>query len=255
QRYQVLKFSPADQPVLRVRFAGDRDCRNEDPRIAETGRRRRERLPGVARVDSSGAAPPEVEIAVDPDRLTAHGLSLNELANRLRSVNFSVSAGQIDEGRQRLRVQPIGEITDLDQLRNLVLNRDGLRLSDIARVRLKGQKIDYGRRLDGRPAVGIDIFRERNANLVDVSRVVLAELRQISAEPECRDGQLNVIDDQADGVKSSIAGLVEAGLVGSLLSLLVLFYFLRHWPSTLMVTLAIPICIVMTLGAMYFFGM
>jgi HAE1 family hydrophobic/amphiphilic exporter-1 len=255
QRYQVLKFSPADQPVLRVRFAGDRDFRNEYPLIEETFKRRLERLPGVARVDISGAAPPEVEIAVDPDRLTAHGLSLNELANRLRSVNFSVSAGQIDEGRQRLRVQPIGEITDLDQLRNLVLNRDGLRLSDIARVRLKGQKIDYGRRLDGRPAVGIDIFRERNANLVDVSRVVMAELRQINAEPEFRDVQLNVIDDQADGVKSSIAELVEAGLVGSLLSLLVLFYFLRHWPSTLMVTLAIPICIVMTLGAMYFFGM
>ncbi|KAA2286008.1 efflux RND transporter permease subunit [Arenimonas fontis] len=255
QRYHVLKFSPADQPVLRVRFAGDRDFRNEYALIDEQFKRRIERLSGVARVDISGAAPPEVEIAIDPDRLSAHGLGLNELAERLRSVNFSVSAGEIDEGRQRLRVQPVGELGSLDELRGLVLTREGLRLSDIAVVRLKGQSVDYGRRLDGRPAVGIDIFRERNANLVEVSREVMAELRRINAEPEFRDVQLNVIDDQADGVTGSIRELVEAGLVGSLLSLMVLFYFLRHWPSTLMVTLAIPICIVMTLGAMYFFGM
>jgi HAE1 family hydrophobic/amphiphilic exporter-1 len=63
-----------------------------------------------------------------------------------------------------------------------------------------------------------------------------------------------VFNNQADAVTDSITELVEAGLIGSLLSMMVLFYFLRHWPSTLMVTLAIPICIIMTLGAMFFFG-
>ncbi len=255
QRYLVLKFSPADEPVLRVRFAGDRDFRGEYTLIQNQFQRRLERVPGVARVDISGAAPPEIEIAISPERLSAHGIGLNELAAKLRAVNFSVSAGQINDGRQRLRVQPVGEITRIDDLRDLVLDSRGLKLSDIADIRLRSQEVDYGRRLDGRPAVGIDIFRERNANLVDVSREVLAELGRIASEPDFRDVQLNIISDQADGVKSSIKELVEAGLVGSLLSLLVLFYFLRHWPSTLMVTLAIPICIVMTLGAMYFFGM
>ena len=255
QRYFVLKFSPSDEPVLRVRFAGDRDFRSEYALIQNQFQRRLERVPGVARVDISGAAPPEIEIAISATRLSAHGLGLNELASRLRTVNFSVSAGEIDEGRQRLRVQPIGELASLDELRGLVLNDKGLKLSDIADVRAKGQAVDYGRRLDGRPAVGIDIFRERNANLVQVSRAVLAELQDINADPEFRDIQLNIISDQAEGVTSSINELVEAGVIGSLLSLLVLFYFLRHWPSTLMVTLAIPICIVMTLGAMYFFGL
>ena len=255
QRYFVLKFSPADEPVLRVRFAGDRDFRGEYTLIQNQFQKRLERLPGVARVDISGAPAPEIEIGLSADRLSAHGLGLNELAARLRAVNFSVSAGQIDDGRQRLRVQPIGELSSLDELRGLVLNDRGLRLGDVAEVRLGSQEVDYGRRLDGRPAVGIDIYRERSANLVGVSREVLAELQRIAAEPEFRDVQLNIISDQAEGVKSSIAELVEAGVIGSLLSLLVLFYFLRHWPSTLMVTLAIPICIVMTLGAMYFLGM
>ncbi|WP_290888368.1 efflux RND transporter permease subunit [Arenimonas sp.] len=255
QRYFVFKFSPSDQPVIRVRFAGDRDFTGEFTLIQQQFQRRLERVPGVARVDISGASPPEVEIAISADRLSAHGLGLNELAARLRAVNFSVSAGQINEGRQRLRVQPIGETASLDEMRDLVLNDKGLRLSDVAVIREKPQEVDYGRRLDGRPAVGLDIFRERNANLVDVSRLVMAELAQINQQPEFRDVQLNIIDDQAVGVTSSINGLIEAGLIGSLLSLLILFYFLRHWPSTLMVTLAIPICIVMTLGAMYFFGM
>ncbi|HEU0153579.1 MAG TPA: efflux RND transporter permease subunit [Arenimonas sp.] len=255
QRYFVFKFSPSDQPVIRVRFAGDRDFTGEYTLIQQQFQRRLERVPGVARVDISGASPPEVEIAISAERLSAHNLGLNELAARLRAVNFSVSAGQINEGRQRLRVQPIGETASLQEMRELVLNDTGLRLGDIAVIRQRPQEVDYGRRLDGRPAVGLDIFRERNANLVDVSRQVMAELALINQEPEFRDLQLNIIDDQAVGVTSSIDGLIEAGLIGSLLSLLVLFYFLRHWPSTLMVTLAIPICIVMTLGAMYFFGM
>ena len=81
---------------------------------------------------------------------------LNELAATLRAANFSVSAGQIDDGRQRLRVQPVGEITRIDDLRALVLDARGLKLSDIAEVRLRSQEVDYGRRLDGRPATSAD---------------------------------------------------------------------------------------------------
>src|SRR3546814_2084324 len=92
---------------------------------------------GVARVDVSGAMPNEVEIAIAPDRLTAHDIGLNELAQRLQALNFSVSAGEIEDGGRRLRVQPVGEIVDLQQLRDVVINEDGLRLGDIATVQLK----------------------------------------------------------------------------------------------------------------------
>ncbi len=256
QRYFVRKFDPSDEPLLRVRFAAEgRDFSKEYPMLEAQFKRRIERIPGVARVDITGATPSEVEIAIDPVRLGAHNIALNDLANRLRAINFSISAGQINENDRRLRVQPIGEVQDLDELRNLVINASGLKLSDIAQVRLKPQRIDYGRRMDGKPAVGVDILRERNANLVEVSEAVRAELKLIEALPELSGIQFNIIEDQAESVTSSIAELVEAGIVGSLLSVLVLFYFLRHWPSTLMVTLAIPVCIVMTLGMMYFFGL
>ena len=102
--------------------------------------------------------------------------------------------------------------------------------------------------------MGVDIFRERNANLVDVGSAVMQEVKRIQAAPELQGLQVYAMENQADSVTSSLHELAEAGLIGTLLSVLVLFFFLRDWPSTLMVSLAIPICFVMTLGCMYFFG-
>ena len=254
QRYQVQNFSPSDQPIVKLRFASSRDLRKEYDLIDREVKRRIERVPGVARVEVTGASPSEVEISIDPARLGASNISLNELAAKLQAVNFSVSAGEITEGTRRLRVQPVGEVEHLDQLRNLVLNQQGVRLSDIAQVHLQPQHQAVGRRLDGRTAVGLDIYREQTANLVNVGRDVMAEIEEIKKSPELQGVQMLTFGNQADSVTESISDLVEAGAIGSLLSVFVLFYFLRHWPSTLMVTLAIPICIVMTLGAMYFFG-
>ena len=108
QRYFVFKFSTTDQPVLRVRLASKTDLTGAYDMIEREFKRRIERIPGVARVDVSGAPPNEVEIAINQDRLTAHNLSLNDLTQRLQAVNFSISAGVISDGPQRLRVQPVG---------------------------------------------------------------------------------------------------------------------------------------------------
>ncbi len=254
QRYLVLKFSTTDEPVLKVRLASGRDLTREYDMIDREFKRRIERVPGVARVDILGAPPNEVEIAISPDRLNAHGIGLNDLNMRLRSANFSVSAGEIEDGGQRLRVQPVGEVADLQEYRDIVIDGKGTRLGDVADVRLKPARMNMGRRLDGQPAVGLDIFKERNANLVEVSRLALKEVDAISTDPALEGVQVKVVDDQGEAVVGSLMELAEAGLVGLLLSILVLYFFLRHWPSTLMVTLAIPICFVMTLGFMYFAG-
>ncbi len=254
QRYFVMKFATGDDPVLRIRLSSDTNLASAYELLDRELKRPLERLPGVARVDISGVSPPEVEIALSSERLDAHGVGLNELAATLTAANFSVSAGQINEGDRRLRVQPVGEFRSLDEIRNLPLNAIGLRLRDVADVHLKPATMDYGRRLDLRPAVGVDIYKERSANLVDIGARVMQEIDGIAASPEFNGIQLFVMQNQAEGVKTSLGDLAEAGLVGSLLSILVLFAFLRHWPSTLMVSLAIPICFVMTLGAMFFLG-
>ncbi len=255
QRYSVLKFSTSDQPVLRVRLSSaQRDLTRAYDLLQRQFVRPLERIPGVARVELTGAPPNEIEVAINPERLAAYDISLDQLAARLKQANFAVSAGTITDQGRRLRVQPQGQLDDLQQLRDLPINARGARLSDIADVHLRAARMDYGRRLDGRPAIGLDIFKERSANLVDVSRAAMAKIEQIRRDPAMQGIQIKVIDDLGANVTRSLKDLAEAGAIGLLLSVAVLFFFLRHWPSTLMVTLAIPICFVMTLGFMYFAG-
>jgi HAE1 family hydrophobic/amphiphilic exporter-1 len=209
QRYFVLKFSTTDQPVLRVRLASEsQNLVGAYDLIEREFKRPLERIAGVARVEISGAPANEVEIAIEPDRLTAHNIGLNDLTKSLQALNFSVSAGEIEDGGRRLRVQPVGELTDLQQLRDVVI-ANGVRLGDIAQVRLKPARMDMGRRLDGHPAVGLDIFKERNANLVDVSKNALAEVNRIREEPVMAGIQVKIIEDQGDNVTTSLLELAE----------------------------------------------
>ncbi|HVJ63381.1 MAG TPA: efflux RND transporter permease subunit, partial [Tahibacter sp.] len=254
QRYQVLKFSTSDEAILQLRVSSDMDMSNSYELLDRKVKRPLERIPGVARVEIQGVSPPELQIELSSDRISATGVSLNELYEKLQKANFSVSAGQILDGQTRYRVQPQGEWKNLDDVRSLVINDRGLKLGDIADVSLKPARLDYMRRLDTRPAIGIDIFKERNANLVEVGKLVNEEVDRIKQSPEMRGIDVYALDDQAHAVTASLSELSEAGIIGTLLSVFVLFYFLRDINSTLMVSLAIPICFVMTLGCMYFVG-
>ena len=247
----MLTFSTSDEAILKVRLSSEQDLSGTYGLLERKFKRPVERLPGVARVEISGVAPKELEIELIADRIAAHDISLNELATRLAAANFSVSAGRIDDAGQRFRVQPVGQWRTVEQVRDLLVNDTGLRLRDIAQVSLKPGRLDYRRRLDQRPAVGLDIFKERNANLVEVGRAAMAEIERIGRDPELSDIEMLTISDQAEGVLESLIELAEAGVLGSLLSLIVLYFFLRHWPSTLMVSMAVPLCFVITLGVMY----
>ena len=255
QRYFVQKFSTADAPVLAVRLASTQDLGRSYDLIDKRIKRRLERIPGIARAEINGISPPELESELNADRVTAYGVNLNQLAQVLSQMNFSVSAGLIDDGTRRFRVQPIGEFKSIDEIRNLVIDGKGLRLSDIATVTLQPGEVQVRRHLDFKPAVGIDIYKERQANLVDAGRRAYAEVEEIQKDPALGGIEIYTLDHQAEGVVSSLKDLAEAGFIGTVLSVVVLFFFLRHWPSTLMISSAVPVCFVITLGLMYFFGL
>lgn len=255
QRYFVHKFSTGDEPVLQLRVASrGADLANAWELIDREIKRPLERIPGVASVEVSGIGRPEVQIELSADRLSAHHVSLDELYQRLAAANFALSAGRIDAAGKRLRVEPQGQWRSLDDIRAVPIDASGLKLGDIASVSLRPARVEFARRLDGKPAVGIDIRRERNANLVDIGSAVMAQVRRIQASPDLAGVQVYAMQSQADSVTGALSQLGRAGLEGTLLSVLVLFFFLRDWASTLMVSLAIPICFVITLGCMHFLG-
>lgn len=254
RRYFVFKFSTSDQPVLRVRIASENSLTNSYELLERKLVRPIERVAGVARVEISGVSRSEIAIELLPDRLTAHGVNLADLNRRLQEANFATSAGLITDGSQRFRVAPEGEFRTLDDVRNLPINASGLTVGDVAQVTLQPSEQTFVRRLDLKPAVGIDVFRERSANLVEVSAAVLAVVDEAAKDPDLAGIQVYVLSNQGEGIKSSLLELLEAGLLGSLMSLIVLWLFLRHWPSTLMVSLSVPLSVILTLAAMYFSG-
>ncbi|NIP18347.1 MAG: AcrB/AcrD/AcrF family protein, partial [Xanthomonadales bacterium] len=174
RRINVYKFNFTDQPILTLRISSERDLSAAYDMLMRKLVRPLERLDGVARVDFQGIEPREIRIELIADRVVAHGIDLADLQRRLQEVNFSDSAGLITDGDTRYRVNPRGEFRTIAEISDLVISDRGLKLSDIAEVRYTSARRNYARHLDQKYAVGVSIFKETGANLVDVGDRVLA---------------------------------------------------------------------------------
>jgi HAE1 family hydrophobic/amphiphilic exporter-1 len=253
-RILMFSFSASDEPVTIIRLSSDRDLTDQYETLEKHLKRPIERLEGVARVDLQGVAPREVRVLVDPTRIAAYGVDVRELRSLLESANFSVSAGEITERGSRFIVRPLGEFNTLDDVRNVIVTR-GVRVGDVASVELVAPELEIGRHMDGRPAVGIDVFKSTQANVVDVADRVIAAVDAARKLPQLQGIQILVIANQADSIRSSLAELRKAGMIGAVLSFFMLLFFLRHLPTTAIVSLAVPASLLVTLGAMYFLGL
>ncbi len=143
----------------------------------------------------------------------------------------------------------------MEDIKNLVIDTKGLRLKDIANIRYDHPELDYGRHLDRKYAIGLEIFKEAGANTVELGDRVLESIREIENSKEMAGIKLYFMDNAAEGIVSSIDELLRSGLWGAFFAILVLYFFLRRISTTLIVALAIPFSLVITMGFMYFLDM
>jgi hydrophobic/amphiphilic exporter-1 (mainly G- bacteria), HAE1 family len=255
ERIQIQKFEAGSIPVLTLRVSAERDLSNAYDMLERNLKRRIERLPGVSRVELYGVEPKEVRIELAADRVAAHGVDLRQLSASLTRANFAQTAGHFIEAGKRYYVKPEGRFASIEQIRDLVIDRRGLRLGDIAEVEYADPVRSYGRHLDGRYAIGLNVFKETGANMVAVADRALGEIDAVRALPEMAGVTLYVMQNTAADVRSSLDDLVKAGMIGALLSIAVLYLFLRDWRMTLIVTSAVPLSLTITLAVMFFLGM
>jgi HAE1 family hydrophobic/amphiphilic exporter-1 len=256
ERINVFKFAGGDIPILRYRLStAEGDLKNSYDMLERNLKRRIERIEGVSRVDLEGVEKKEIRIELSADRVAAHGVNLPQLADTLRKANFALAAGDLVEAGKRYYVKPEGRFTRLEDVENFVINNTGLRLGDIAEIRFTQPRQTYERHLNQKYAVGLSVYRESGANMVQTSDRVSAEIEEIKKVGEMAGTKLILLDDQAESVRSSLRDLVEAGAFGALLSLAILFVFLRDWRTTLIVALSAPVSLVITLAAMFFLKM
>jgi HAE1 family hydrophobic/amphiphilic exporter-1 len=255
RRVFIFTGSLGDQPVLQLRISSERDLSDSYELLDRLLKRRIERIEGVSRVELQGVDPKEIRILIDADRMSAHGVNVGQLKQLLERSNFAVSAGRITDNGQRFSVRPRGEFASVEEIRNVVIDSGNLRLRDVASVELRSPDREYGRHLDRSYAIGVAVSKSTGSNMVEVSDRVMEEIAEISKLPQMQGIKIFDLDNQADSVRDSLSDLLNAGLIGGLLAVVVLYLFLRHVTTTLIVIAAVPFSLTITLGVMYFAGL
>ncbi|QDF67419.1 efflux RND transporter permease subunit [Shewanella sp. SNU WT4] len=253
ERVFIRQFSTSDLPILTIRIASEGDLSNAFDLLDKQLRKPLERLDGVSQVTLYGVEQKQIEIRVDAISLTRAGISPSVLQTRLTAENFVINGGSLRQQGRVFQVSPKGEFTSLADIENITLN-DKLRLKDVAIVSYALPEQDEGRHLDRRFAVGLDVFKDSGSNLVAVSNRVITVIEQVKQDPQFAGVRLYIMEDQADGVKSSLSDLLKSGVMGALLSFAILYMFLRDLRLTLVVVISVPVSIAMTLAAMYVLG-
>jgi len=254
-RPRLWKFDLASFPILILGASSDLDPIQMRRIIDDQVKYRLERVRGVAVVDVWGGLDREIHVDIDPDRMKALNLSLDEIMSRIRSENVNVPAGTIDRGNYEVMIRTPGAYTSLKEVGDTVVAiREGVpvRLEEVASVKDAWEKVTRIVRINGRPGIRLSVNKQSGTNTVEVARGVLREVERINQDIP----QINLISiiDTSDYIQRSIRNVGSAALYGGLLAILVLLLFLRNIRSTAIIAVAIPISIVATFALLYFSG-
>jgi HAE1 family hydrophobic/amphiphilic exporter-1 len=212
-----------------------------------------QRVAGVAKVELNGVEPREVRINLRLNKIAAHGVDIGTLAGRLASSNLNLALGKIDADGRVIHVRSFGAFADIEAILDFPVGDRGLKVADIAYVTYQEPPIFFGRHLNGDYAVALQVYKDPTANTVDVATQATALIRgPIASDPTLEGIQLLVFQDQAGQITNGLNGLRNEGLIGGLLAIVVLYFFLRRFDTTFIVSLAIPMSIISTAVVLYF---
>jgi multidrug efflux pump subunit AcrB len=210
---------------------------------------------GVGAVSRVGGVSREVRVELDPARLQALNATAADISRQLRQVQQEASGGRTDVGGGEQSVRTIATVQSAEELARLeIALSDGrrIRLDQVASVTDTVAEVRSAALLNGKPVVGFEITRTRNAGEVDVAKGVRAQLETLkAAHPEIAFTEaFNFVDPVEENFDGSMLLLYE----GAALAVLVVWLFLRNWRATFVAAMALPLSAVPTFAAMYLFG-
>lgn len=253
QRIFVYQFSTADMPILTLRISSERELKNSYQLLNNYLKKPLERLSGVSKVELYGVDPRQISIRLLSDRMASHNINIQQLTLMLRKENFTINAGSLKSEQSSIRISPKGEFTNLQDISALQV-KDNVYLGDIASVNFEQPERIDGRHLDRNYAIGVNIFKESSANLVEVAGRVVKLVDNIGDSRQFEGVNIFMMEDQAKGVTDSLSDLLTAGGIGALLSFGVLYLFIRNTTATLLVVASVPFSICIALAIMYLLG-
>jgi HAE1 family hydrophobic/amphiphilic exporter-1 len=263
QRPLLLRFDPSSEPIMRLGLLR----KGEDGALAssETGLKVLRRIAedqikndleaeeGTAAVKVSGGLEDEVQIQVDQQKISQLGINIQQIAQRIRAENVNLSGGRLEEGNQRFLVRTINEFQTVDEFSTaIVANVAGqpIYLGDVATVTRGHKEREAITRVNGVESVELAVYKEGDANTVQVANRVEKRLEKIRKTlPETL--ELVKVYDQSKFIASAINDVTTAAIFGGILAIVVLYGFLRDSRATTIIAIAIPVSIIGTFLLMY----
>jgi hydrophobe/amphiphile efflux-1 (HAE1) family protein len=252
----ILKFDLSNIPVCILTVAGgglderalyDLAYNTIEPQI--------ERLPGVASANVDGGKIRQITVSLDRDRLYSKGLSVNEVTRAVNDANFLLPSGDMKLGSFDYNVFTNNQFSVVAPMEDIVVRRTGttpIRLRDVGRVEDSAETQVSIVRVNGERSVYLRVNKQPGANTVEVVDAVKATMPKLLGVPP--GVNVNMSLDQSTYIRQSIENLWHEAAVGSLLAFLVILIFLRSFVSTIIIGIAIPLSLMLTLVAMYFLG-
>lgn len=211
---------------------------------------------GVGEVQIAGAADRAVRVDIDARRLAAHRLSILEVREALMRQNAEVPGGRVDEGQRERALRTLGRVADSRNFPDLVVATVGgtpVRLSDLGTVHDDTKEVRTLARLNGEPAVVLEVQRQSGENTVAVIDGIKAMLPR-SQELLPPDVTVSIIQDQSRYIVEALHEIERHLISGSILACLTVLLFMRSWRSTIIAAVAIPASIIATFAFMRWFG-
>ena len=261
----LLRFDPSTEPVLRLALVDTATSANNSTSEDRLKFLRRfaddrvkpdiEAIEGSAAVKVSGGLEDEVQVFVDQQRLAQLKLDVRDIAQRLGTENVNLSGGRLEQGTQRFLVRTVNEFKTLDDMAGAVIATvDGrpVYLKDVARV-VRGYKERTAvTRLDGRECIELAVYKEGDANTVQLAKAIglrLDELRKNLPQGT----EIRAVYDQSKFIASSVGEVTDAAVFGGLLSVFVLYFFLRDARATMVASVVIPVSVIGIFVLMHLF--
>ena len=251
------KVNPADAPILSLALTSDTvpiDVISDSadtllqPKFSEIG--------GVGRVTVMGGMRPAVRVRVDPARLAAYGLAMEDVRTAVAAANVNGAKGGFDGPRQSFALGANDQLVDAAAYRNLVIawrNGAPVRLSAVGSVVGGVENDRVGATFDGIPAVVLDIQRQPGANIVETVEALKEALPKLRrAIPSGI--QVSIVTDRTETIRASVRDVQYTLVMSVVLVVLVIFVFLRSARATFIPAVALPLSLVGTFGIMHLLG-
>jgi len=251
------KVNPADSPILLLGLTSKIVPRERMYDIASTVLQQKlSQVRGVGQVFVWGGALPAVRVEVNPIALNSRGLGMDDVRLVLNAANQNRPKGDISNDHTTWSINTTDQMMKAAEYRDLIITYKrgaALRLSDVAKVTDSVENVRNGGLTNGTPAIMVAVFRQPDANIietVDRVRTILPDL-QAAIPPTM---EMQVIIDATRTIRASVKDVQLALMISISLVILVVFIFLRNWRSTLIPSVAVPISLIGTFGAMYLLG-